>query len=522
MGNLPEGLLGQDVEDLAYGGGPVDFGMEEEAEQEWWQEEEDDEDFIANLTGSDIEGLQSQSSVDGTESDDPMTSSTSENESDDTMDEFGFRPFGGAEEEQPSDAPLVLMENWDGQFVLVQPRAERSRSRRGKNGSNTAGSIGESTSLSAGEQQLVIDADASDTDSDWSATEGEDDGGDTTDSMAEEDMPVLDSPALDEIIGQQLTSNYSSMSSSALLDMDMFSPAIVVTDMAVQTPPMSVTAPVSAIGSPVASVSPPVATITSAPATPAATLPSAPIMGTFLVSDVPCSHAVIDGSKTATKSPFTRRRRTTKGGSDTASVVSRRRSHTSTTTDIMSPMGKKIRYSSIPGHPRYIAAKRATQTLTDPLDRETTPSEEDDNAFSLEDMLDASMLHVNDLETPPTGAPVQPELRHLFRFDKVPVSMYMRRNFTKNRPVEASPRANVWHNYTAPPPRTPGLATGRTAMTDTLADTLAGPASRMLISPLLQPVSSSDVDDNPMSRKERRRQRKRGSGMEVEMVPLQI
>lgn len=101
------------------------------------------QDFIANLTGSDIDGMQSQSSVHASESDDPMTSSTEENESDDTMDEFGFpRPFGG-ELQQPSDAPLILMENWDGQFVLVQPRTEKpSRSRRSKNGSNTAGSIG--------------------------------------------------------------------------------------------------------------------------------------------------------------------------------------------------------------------------------------------------------------------------------------------------------------------------------------------------------------------------------------------
>jgi hypothetical protein len=185
-------------------------------------------------------------------------------------------------------------------------------------------------------------------------------------------------------------------------------------------------------------------------------------------------------------------------------------------------MGKKSRYSSIPGHPRFIAARRAAQSLVDPLDCENT-SEEEDNAFSLEDMLDASMLHMNDLEPSSSSAPaVQPELRHLFRFDKVPVSMYMRRNFNssaipKPRQVEPAPPVHAW-NYAAPPPRTPGIATGRTNLSDTLADTLAGPASRMLISPLLQPMSSSDVDDLPMSRKDRRKAKRRGS----DMMPLQI
>jgi len=545
MGTLPEALAGQEVEDLAYGAGPIDFGLEEEAEQEWWQEEEEDEvrfaklrlsiplltaqDFIANLTGSDIEALQSQSSVHASDSDDPMTSSTEGNESDDTLDEFGFpRPFA-AEMEEPSDAPLILMENWDGQFVLVQPRAERpSRSRRSKNGSNTAASVGESTSLSAGEQQLVIDPDANDdTDSDWSGFEGEDDGGDTTDSMAEEDMPVLDSPALDEIIGQQLAANYSNLSTNgAIPDMDMFNPSIVVTDMSLETPPVSTNASASTVGSPVTMTSPPMMGLPSMPSTPMATLPApAPVMGTFIVSDAPCAHAVIDGSKTTTKSPFTRRRKNNKLN-EVASMASKRRSHTPT-ADPLSPMGKKVRYSSIPGHPRYLAARRAAQALVDPLDRENTPSEEDDNAFSLEDMLDAEMLHVNDLEPATSNPPtVQPELRHLFRFDKVPVSMYMRRNFnssssSKTRQAQAAaPNPNAW-DYAAPPPRTPGLATGRTgSLTDTLADTLAGPASRMLISPLLQPVSSSDVEENVMSRKDRRKARKRAGGME--MVPLQI
>lgn len=43
IGTLPEAFAGQEVEDLAYGGGFMDFSTEEEAEQQWWQEQEDDE-----------------------------------------------------------------------------------------------------------------------------------------------------------------------------------------------------------------------------------------------------------------------------------------------------------------------------------------------------------------------------------------------------------------------------------------------------------------------------------------------
>lgn len=114
------------------------------------------------------------------------------------------------------------MENWDGQFVLVQPRAERSSKKRrgskgskGSKGSRTNGSVAGSTIAPSeqpdGEMALVIDADAighefdSYESSEWSGVSDEDDdGGDTTDSMAEEDMPMLDSPAMDDLIQQQI------------------------------------------------------------------------------------------------------------------------------------------------------------------------------------------------------------------------------------------------------------------------------------------------------------------------------
>lgn len=533
IGGLPEAFAGQEIEDLHYGAGPVVPQVDEDTEQEWWQEEEDDEDVIAQLSGSDIENMQSQSSVHPSDSDDPMSSSET-SDTDEALDEFGFpQPFGTGEAETASDAPLILMENWDGQFVLVQPRNDRSRAtRRGERSSRTGGSVGESASASAGEQQLVIDADADNTDSDWSGLDGDDDGGDTTDSMAEEDMPVLDSPALDEIIGQQLTSGFGGVTSLADLDisnldvanldvsgldvtnldvaaldmaaLDMGNPSIVITDMTVDSPALSTT---SSLSTPApATVAPvtPVAVVTPAAA------PALPMMGTFHVSDEPCAHAVIDGTGVTTKSPFTRRRRTKT--SDTASISStvKRRSSLNS-NDPFSPSVKKVRYSSIPGHPRYIAARRAAQALVD--ERESTPSE-DEAAFSLEDMLDASVLRVNDLDGDDAAGESQDQLRHLFRFDKVPVSMYMRRNFASSKRAQHdhSPVQSVAYNaYSSPIGRS---SHGPTALGDTLMAP-QHPASRMLISPLLQPTEYDE--SSALSRKDRRKARKRG-----EVAPLQI
>lgn len=527
MGGLHEAFAGQEIEDLAYGAGHPDSSMEDEAA--WWYEagpdddEEDnneDEEFIAQLTGSDIEGLQSQSSVHAS-SDDPMSEASS-SEDDDVMDEFGFPAPFGSNVATGSDQPLVLMENWDGQFVLVQPRNDRSHRRnRGSqsaSGSRTAGSVGESTSLSAGENNLIVDPDAdSDDSSGWSGMDDdEDDGGDTTDSMCEDDMPVLNSPALDQIVAQQMANGFeldldfiaslplpASLIETATAMMEsskeaqeaaLANPSIVITDPSGEgvSPGLSSASPASSAQTPAVletvpeMAAPPVMlpqTLPMAPPPP----PVAPVMGVFSVSDEPCAHAVIDGSKTTTKSPFTRRRRHAPSETGSVGPSKRRSSRVSANGgDPFSPAVKKTRYSSIPGHPRYIAARRAAQ-IVDPLDRDTTPSEEEE-AFSLDDMLDASMLPMNELES---TTPQSPELRHLFRFDKVPVSMYMRRNFSSASRNRTQPPAPALFS----PQRDQGL-------TGTLAGPLAHPASRMLISPLLQPANE------PMSRKERRKARK--------------
>ncbi|GMK57144.1 hypothetical protein CspeluHIS016_0309840 [Cutaneotrichosporon spelunceum] len=540
MGSLHEAFAGHEIEDLAYGAGHPGTSIEDSAEMEWWNDnetdngdvndEEDDEDFIANLTGSDIDQLQSQSSVHAS-SDDPMSDSSSD--TDDACDEFGFptRVNHTAGEE-----PLVLMENWDGQYVLVQPRQSRRRERG--TGSRTAGSIGESTSVSAGEQHLIIDEDAnddSDSSADWAGVE-DDDGGDTTDSMAEEDMPVLDSPALDQIIGQQIISppQYNlamlphpnpffeamgTASIEAALEAVAANPSIVITDATATSSsgssPSTAAAPTPGItpvltsgisGAIVAQLLPMTPVTSPTSGTPSGILPVGPVMGTFSVCNEHCESAIIDGSKTTTKSPFTRRRRNR--SSDSGSTSAKRRPKVG---DPFSPAVKKTRYSSIPGHPRYIAARRAAQTLMDPLERETTPSEEE-MAFSLDDMLN---IPGNDMDST-VEEPQSPELRHLFRFDKIPVSTYMRRNFSsgsRNRTVPVTPSQGSF-SLTSSASRSPTV--NGVGLSGTLAGPLPYPASRMLISPVLPPSEGHPI---PLSRKERRRARK---GASTDIHPFRI
>jgi hypothetical protein len=451
--------------------------------------------FISHLSGSEAE-QQSQSSANGSDSDDPMSDSDYSTDSD-VVDEFGFPIPHAAASEGAADQGLVLMQNWDGEFVLVQPRHERSRSRRGERSSRAAGSVSGSTVISSGEQQgLLIDPDAVghefDDGSEWSGNSDEDDG-DTTDSMAEEDMPMLDSPALQELIEQQVgmgpNPNLAGLIEAVAA---ATTPAIVVTDTSnPETPALSTTS----TATPNLSLAGPPAM----PQTPAAQ----PVMGTFHpTTDDPAQHAVIDGSKTATKSPFTHRRRSRKGRADSmssartsttagAGAVERKRRSTAHSADPFAPvprvLPKKARYSSIPGHPRYIAAQRAF------IERESTPSEEGSGGIELEDMLETSVL-VHDFELPdPAGA--DEHLRHLIRFDRVPVSSYLRRNFGGRERYADSTGGTI---STAAHAQLGGagvvdLGMGMPAlnwsspMRGGAEDTLAGPMGRMLVSPVLLP-----------------------------------
>ena len=642
---LPAAFAGHEIEDLAYGSGYYDYDVEREALSGWWGEEEDEDEtedeavrvpdhsveshlrhildvspdiqmLIAKLSGSEAE-QDSQSSAAESQSDESTSSEESEEEGD--VDEYGYpMPLSTNPDAPAEDAPLVLMENWDGQFVLVQPRAERSSKKRrnskgskGSKGSRTNGSVAGST-IAPSEQQdqemaLVMDPDAvghefdSYSSSEWSGVSDEDDGGDTTDSMAEEDMPMLDSPAMDDLIQQQIglptppegwygqdmemMANGVDMGDGMDIGMDMGmdigmdmnvdlgladltgmdgmegmegmnqgAPAIVITDTSIpETPALSTTSdgtpnmsyplpgppmppldfpapplPIqypTSIVTPGASASAPVSPIPPAPLPMDANMPSlapVPMMGTFLPrSSDPAQHAVIDGSGTSTVSPFTHRRRSRKQRAGSMSSMGGRSARSTTAGmgtpgpgpeerkrktksqsigangDPFSPalssrsksansvssaakakalLAKKARYSSIPGHPRYLAAQREA---IEAEERERTPSDDGlplpgmqmgmgmgmgigrnmsmdmgmemdidmdmDMQFDLDDMLDTGMFapsfdeHGNALpgqnDMMDIGmegmddAATAEHMRHMIRFDRVPVSTYMQRNF---------------------------------------------------------------------------------------------
>lgn len=335
---------------------------------------------------------------------------------------------------------------------------------------------------------------------------------------------MLDGSGFDELIATQqfaANANYGAMPPIPLPPLapvdENGAPMIIVTDTALEAPapalPLTpVTAAPPVTPAPIVDVSAPASPTTVATPTSAANgggAVAAPVMGTFHVSQAPCAHAVIDGSKTTTKSPFARRRRKVAGETSSQTSNKRRSSLNTTSTDLFSPVLKKTRYSSIPGHPRYIAARRAAQALVDPLDRESTPSD-DEPAFSLEDIMDASMLRVNDIDSGDESTDKQEDAHHLFRFDKVPVSMYMRRNFNSSGSKRRHVEPDTMPLYA--PVRGGG---GRT----TLAETLAGPANRMLISPMLAPQQAAAVYEEPSSRKDRRRARKAAA---MDIRPLEI
>lgn len=479
--------------------------------------------------------MQSQSSVHESDSDE---STEEDSSTDDELDEFGFpRPTTAAPTEE---GPLVLMENWDGQFVLVQPRQERVR-RRGSRGSRTNASIGESTVLSGTDQQaLIIDADADDTtSSEWSGMSDED-GGDTTDSMAEEDMPMLDSPALDMIIEEMGMGNGLNSAPAFPVPMELPTPNIVVTD-----PSGTPTLTTPAMQTP---AHPTPTIVTGEPSTPA----PMPAMGTFHPTTAdPAQHAVIDGSKVATKSPFTHGRRSRRGRASSVSTTNTNgteRKRKSSSGQLALPpfadpffpttLPKRARYSSIPGHPRFVAAKRQQEQAIMEGMEET--SDEAEIGLDLEDMLDEEML-LHDT----VNAHAHQHATNGFRFDRVPVSTYLRRNFGGGRrqeeinghmayssPVQqrtSAPSMQLGYNAMGGYAPMEGMGLGMGPMGYAvgaegwgLEDTLAGPPARMmLVSPAFPPVvEGSEGNDNVLSRKEKRRRRRIGGGTPAQGMPM--
>jgi hypothetical protein len=314
----------------------------------------------------------------------------------------------------------------------------------------------------------------------------------------------------------------------ALSPVEPIGPSIIVTDTSMMvdpdTPALSTSSSNSNTAAPASAPAPP---LTPGSATPAVALPQ---MGTFHpVIDDPAQCAVIDGSKAATKSPFTHKRRNARGrkgsiASSRSSLPERKRKGS---MDLFSPrvqsnthlekLHKQARYSSIPGHPRYVKAKRA-EAIEDG-ERETTSDSDGEIMMSLEDMIETSVLEyesANDNE------------HHSMRFDRVPVSTYMRRNILSSagrseRALHGDPMdPEAIHAYPSSlrmrQPFSSPIGRGY-GITDTLAGPISGRG--LVMSPVLAPVREGD-EPRPMSRKEKRRTARIGNNHQPVPTPLQL
>jgi hypothetical protein len=114
--------------------------------------------------------------------------------------------------------------------------------------------------------------------------------------------------------------------------------------------------------------------------------------------------------------------------------------------------------------------------------------------MSLEDMIETSVLEyesANDNE----------QMHHLMRFDRVPVSTYMRRNILGSGRIEL--QRELMEHDTTRMRQTFSSPVGRGyGMTDTLVGPISGRG--LVMSPVLAPVREGD-EPRPMSRKEKRR-----------------
>ena len=456
-------------------------------------------------------------------SDDEEYSSSSDEEQ---FDAFGIstHPADPIVPMESSDRPFIVMQNWKGELELVHTRPARSKTRRERGSqSRTAGSVGESTVLS-NEPELRIDPDDDSDASSWSGLSEEEDCGNTTDSMDEDDMPMLDSPALQQLMDTQIGMH------DIPSPVEPLGPSIIVTDTSLpldpDTPALSSSS--SNTNAPATAAAAPTAPLTPGSATPAVALPT---MGTFHpVIDDPAQCAVIDGSKSATKSPFTHKRRTARDrkGSVTSSRSSLPDRKRKPSMDLFSPrvqsnshldkLHKQARYSSIPGHPRYVKAKRA-EALED--GEKTTSESEEEVMMSLEDMIESSVLEYE-------SANDEQMHHHSMRFDRVPVSTYMRRNILSSAGradralhdgMDMDPAQAYASSFRMRQPFSSPVGRGYG-----MADTLAGPISGrgLVMSPVLAPVREGD-ESRPMSRKEKRRTARMSmSTTSVAPPPLQL
>jgi hypothetical protein len=504
---------------------------------------------------------------DATEDDSSATfSSDSEDDEFNMDDDFGFGPS--------SNLPLVLMEDWSGNLVFAQPvidAQEQARQNRGPSKSRSKGSRfsgkgskGSSGSTINGEgPALLMDAEAFETEGDG-FDDDMSDGGDTTDSLPEEDMPsppdiipfslaaagleannaafgvtTVDEAALARDLGLPLAdarhlleraraeeqqhghsnANGGSPGAEGLTAAGIADVAPLDGQNVLSQVPTSVTnntdsnessrhSSSALVTTPMYEDRSPGLSTAVSPAPSASLGAGLPIMGSFMqdVAD-PERIAVIDGTGKTAPSPFIRRT-VTRGrskGTDRSSIKKRAFGR----SPAASPVGRP-RYSSVPASSRFGSMRGSPlhpSTRNEPFEREDTPSDMEMmvEPISLDDVLDVDAMHHYTHEIDHTngaleGHELPRHLRNLQRWERVPITTF-RRSRHHGEAIVGSPGQQ--------PPAGPfrGSFTSP-SMASTLAGASTGPLGYphgMIVSPILEAVHEQPYRDESQTKRRKGR-----------------
>jgi hypothetical protein len=498
--------------------------------------------------------------TDATEDESSATFSSDSEDDDFFMnDDFGFGP--------PSDLPLVLMEDWSGNLVFAQPviepedkaRPSRATSKSRSKGSRRSGKGSKASSGSTinGEgPALLVDAEAFETEGDG-YDDGMSDGGDTTDSLPEEDMPsppdiipfslaaagleannaafgvtTVDEAALARDLGLPLADARHLLERARAEEQQHFLGGVsslgmdddrVVSDVSpLQQVPFdpvhtslvgagavrqdqSRTSSTSLNTPPVLDALSPSGLAVVSPASSAVLSTNAPIgiplMGSFARDAVdPERVAVIDGTGKTAPSPFVRR-----GIARGRSSVKKR---TFGQSPAASPVGRP-RYSSVPASNRFgsMGGSPLHPTMRhEPFEREDTPSDMEVmvEPISIDDVLDVDALHhyTHDMDhqaIPESHDPPR-HLRNLQRWERVPITTFRRSRHTGDAtapsPGQQSNVGPFRGSFASP------------SMASTLAGASTGPlgyAHGMMVSPILEAVHEQSYNHEMRPRRHKNR-----------------
>ena len=500
--------------------------------------------------------------TDATEDESSATFS-SDSEDDDFFnnDEFGF---GSA-----SNLPLVLMEDWSGNLVFAQPvmepeekpRPSRATSKSRSKGSRRSGKGSKASSGSTinGEgPALLVDAEAFETEGDI-YDDGMSDGGDTTDSLPEEDMPsppdiipfslaaagleannaafgvtTVDEAALARDLGlpladarhlleraraeeqQHILGGVSGLSmdndivmseplAGLPMPLDSMQNPFVFADTGSQE--QSRTSSTSLTTPPVHDALSPDGIGAISPAASANGPIGIPLMGSFTRDAAdPERVAVIDGTGKAAPSPFVRRglARGRSRGTDRGSIKKR----TFGQSPAASPVGRP-RYSSVPASSRFGSMRGSPMHPNmrhEPFEREDTPSDVEImiEPISIDDVLDVDALHhyTHDIDHQAISESHEPprHLRNLQRWERVPITTFRRSRHTGDATIP-SPS----HQAAAGPFRG---SFSSPSMASTLAGASTGPLGYphgMIVSPILEAVHEQSYNHEMQPRRRKTR-----------------